>query len=172
MQSFFISELKVLLTIAGERELAVTVDVAVDMFFEYCIRSGLFDFSGKIVPQFSALVREAFQSKSRFATRNGQICFALRSSLLLESDSLCSRAWSGTQARIGQPDEYFCKEVFIRTPIELLRIRNSSAMHLGKKVLHAIFSVISDFKQSENQSLGAVKKYVSYYRTRTYFVRQ
>ena len=60
-----------MLTIAGQRESAITIDIA-DTFFEYSISYGWFDSSGKIFPRFSALIREVVLSKSRFAMRNGQ----------------------------------------------------------------------------------------------------
>ena len=57
-----------MLTIAGERELALTADVA-DTFFEYFISFRLFDFSGKIFPQFSACAIAFVILKFKFICR-------------------------------------------------------------------------------------------------------
>ena len=62
--------------------------------FEYSISSGILDFNGKIIPEFSALVRETTLSKSRFAMGSGQIHFGIVN---------FSLAW------IGQLDKHFVR---------------------------------------------------------------
>ena len=74
---------KIMLAIAGEKELAFTTDFA-DAFFEYFIRFEWFDFFVKIVPQFNVLEWGAFLSKSWFATRKSQICFSIAQARLPE----------------------------------------------------------------------------------------
>ena len=61
----------------GERQLALSVDLAVDMFFEYSYVLDDLTSVERSFHSFAPFVREAFLSKSRFATRNGQICFGI-----------------------------------------------------------------------------------------------